>query len=76
MAADLKLNAYKTPYSPCKGCADRCINCHTNCERYISWKAECDKARGEYIKVCNKERDFKDYGVEKTKRLGGKHSMW
>lgn len=37
--------------SPCKGCPDRLItadfNCHTSCDRYLSYRAEIDAKRGE-----------------------------
>ena len=26
--------------APCKGCTDRYIACHDNCQRYQAWKAE------------------------------------
>lgn len=41
---------------PCYKCAERRLNCHACCSKYIEYKAEIDKARiykqkidGEYI---------------------------
>lgn len=28
--------------SPCRGCTDRAVGCHANCERYNAWKRELD----------------------------------
>ena len=29
--------------SPCYGCGDRHINCHSTCDTYIEWKRGVDK---------------------------------
>lgn len=31
--------------SPCKGCKDRIVGCHSNCKKYIEWRKELDKAQ-------------------------------
>lgn len=33
----------REPKSPCKDCSDRQIGCHSECEKYISWRAEHEK---------------------------------
>ena len=30
---------------PCRGCADRVVGCHGNCEKYAAFKAEIEKIR-------------------------------
>ena len=30
---------------PCKGCKDRVLHCHSNCEKYDSYKEECELER-------------------------------
>lgn len=32
---------------PCKGCEDRAVGCHGNCERYKQYKAELAAAKAE-----------------------------
>ena len=34
-----------TIQSPCQGCEDRCIGCHTTCGDYAVYKAELEKVR-------------------------------
>lgn len=29
--------------SPCLNCEERKVNCHSHCEKYLSWKAKHDK---------------------------------
>lgn len=73
--ADLKLYKYKRPQGPCKDCADRCENCHANCERYISWKAECDKAHNMYVKTQTLARELEDYTCKKIRKYGKRNNM-
>lgn len=69
MFPELKLNSYRIPKNPCGGCTDRCVNCHATCEKYISWKAECDKLHKERIKECEKEHDIKDYFTRRSNKI-------
>lgn len=32
---------------PCKGCEERRVGCHAECERFTGWKAENDQRREE-----------------------------
>lgn len=34
---------------PCKGCQDREILCHANCEKYIAWKQENEEIKKKRI---------------------------
>lgn len=43
--------------SPCMGCEDRCIGCHTTCGDYAIYKAELEKAR-EIQAARNAEIEF------------------
>lgn len=29
---------------PCYNCPDRCVGCHSTCEKYKAFRAVCDKA--------------------------------
>lgn len=29
----------------CKGCTERKVGCHSNCESYITYNAECERIR-------------------------------
>lgn len=57
---------FKTSGGPCKNCADRCVNCHATCEKYLSWKADCDKARKDYENALRSERVIDEYNKMKT----------
>lgn len=48
--------------APCYGCQARSAMCHSDCERYLAYKAECDKIRSERMK----KYDFTDYICHKV----------
>lgn len=57
--------------SCCKGCADRYVGCHSECERYKQQIEEWNKAKEEYRKnktavICRS--DFNNYVGKRTKR--------
>lgn len=33
------------PKVPCKGCSDRKVGCHSDCEKYLKYKAEMERQR-------------------------------
>ena len=33
--------------APCKDCGNRHINCHSNCQTYIKWRAAFEEKRNE-----------------------------
>lgn len=33
------------PSVPCKNCSDRKVGCHSNCEKYLKYKAEMERQR-------------------------------
>lgn len=43
--------------SPCQGCEDRCIGCHTTCGDYAIYKAELEAIRARQI-AENAEIEF------------------
>ena len=46
-----------TLMSPCKGCDDRCIGCHTTCGDYAIYKQELERRRSD-IKAENEITAF------------------
>ena len=42
--------------SPCLKCEDRKVNCHSHCEKYLTWKTEHDSL----LKLIN-ENKAKEY---------------
>ena len=41
----------------CKGCTDRKVGCHSNCESYITYRAECERI----IQNRNKDVSYNEY---------------
>lgn len=39
------MNVSDYKHSPCQGCDDRCIGCHTTCGDYAIYKQELEKVR-------------------------------
>ena len=50
---------------PCKGCQDRQIGCHANCQKYQAAQEEAKKAKAEKMK----EHAIGDMEVERSKRI-------
>lgn len=54
---------------PCeRDCADRCVGCHSKCEKYIEWKAKEDKRKNVYDAMHNDEKAVADYVIESTNK--------
>lgn len=52
---------------PCeRDCADRCVGCHSKCERYIDWKAKEDRLKSVYDEARKDEKVIGDYVVERV----------
>lgn len=49
----------KTVMSPCKGCEDRCIGCHTTCGDYAIYKQALENNRAK-INAQNDEAAFRE----------------
>ena len=41
--------------APCMNCSDRCVNCHSNCNIYKTWKAEHDEKEQKIREAKQKE---------------------
>lgn len=54
----------------CKDCQDRSFDCHTKCEKYKSYRAECDKEMQERFQKKKLERDVITEVSKALKRLG------
>lgn len=55
--------------SPCKNCENRCVGCHSNCDKYIEYRKQLDN-RNEIIKTeKGKTTDLDRYEINKHKKL-------
>ena len=54
--------------SPCKDCCERCYKCHSNCERYLKFRAELDETNEQ-----KRSEDFNNYYYEKYRRIQRRH---
>lgn len=50
---------------PCKGCPDRSVRCHAECEHYKAFAADREEIRAEKVR----NREFKRYKIENYNRL-------
>lgn len=57
--------------SPCKGCPDRSPGCHSGCEKYADFRAECDA----YIEARRRKHEYNDYIDDTLKRFPGLRSI-
>lgn len=53
---------------PCKDCPDRCIGCHSNCGKYIEWKAKEEKRKSVYDEMRKDSNVVNDYVRETVLR--------
>ena len=59
--------------APCNNCPDRHAGCHGSCEKYAAFKEEKAKVNEERRAERTLYADYRNYKVEKYKRLGGKN---
>ena len=52
--------------SPCQDCTGRHINCHSECDKYKTWKAELEDKRSKVKKERNKEAAMNEYKVKRV----------
>lgn len=52
---------------PCKDCPNRAMGCHSTCEEYIAFRAECDALIDKRIK----RREVNDCIADAMKRMPG-----
>lgn len=58
-----------TLVSPCKGCTDRCIGCHTTCGDYAEYKQELERRRYD-VKLESESVAFQKAVKKKIARSG------
>ena len=59
--------------SPCFGCENRHISCHSECEKYVQYRKYREKSYEERRKMVEFEESFnsvRSKGVPKSKRRG------
>ena len=62
-------NAYKKLNGPCLNCEERHKNCHSECEKYIKYKAEAEKVREKENKARELYKETYDYCVNRSVRI-------
>ena len=55
--------------TPCRGCGERRVGCHAECQFYKEWKEKHEAKRQAMIAERNKARDFTDYKYESYSRM-------
>ena len=59
----------RVPISPCKGCEDRAIKCHSSCIRYNEWQETAKQIKSKIKKQLSKERMVEDYVIAAQQRM-------
>lgn len=54
---------------PCYGCEDRSITCHSECKKYIDWKAEHDARREQQAKERAFKQEYNDFKQSVIKKV-------
>ena len=44
--------------SPCFRCKGRVVGCHSDCQRYLGWKAKVDEEHGALAQLVREEADI------------------
>lgn len=55
--------------SPCMGCENRHFKCHSECEKYLSYRAKLDALRCNIQAEIAKENKAEEHFIETGKRL-------
>lgn len=68
MSNNYSLRFFRKRVAPCKGCTDRIVGCHSQCEQYKAFKddmkAEQDKTKQAYVGEVAAD----DYVIKSTVR--------
>lgn len=76
MATDFKRIAISEIKPVCgSNCLDRSWDCHTWCEKYKAYRAECDKAMEKRYWQKQYKREADDAALKAVKRMRGKRSL-
>ena len=54
--------------SPCMGCQNRAVGCHSGCDNYAVYKAESEQNKKMMRKARDKDRDFRGALSSSTRR--------
>ena len=57
--------------APCKGCTDRYLMCHSNCEKYKQYKLENERVK-DIISTANYEDSYFVLGRKRSLKLVGR----
>lgn len=60
-----------TAQSPCKGCSERVLNCHSRCDKYKAYKQKLEENRAKVnaeTEIMQFNRDVKQRIVKETIR--------
>ena len=60
--------------APCKNCEDRCVGCHSSCQRYITFKHEIDEKNKEIREKKEKIWRQTDTKINGIKRIRNKRN--
>lgn len=52
--------------NPCKGCPDRCVGCHSDCERYLAWRKVYDEWNSKVFNERSKSRAVDKYLIDRS----------
>lgn len=58
---------------PCKDCINRHVNCHSDCEKYKSWRQEMDVVRDRILDEKLKNRRIDDFRTDSVTRMQKRH---
>ena len=64
--SDFKYSYGGKSTSPCQDCMDRHLNCHSECEKYKTWKADLEDKRSKVKKERNKEAAMNEYKIKRV----------
>jgi len=54
--------------APCHNCEDRCIGCHSICDRYAEFRAYKDMISREHVKAVDERSFHLEQIIRKTKK--------
>lgn len=57
------------PNSPCYQCADKCIGCHSTCEKYKSFRSNLDEFKDMVYQIKKKNKILNSFKAESIRRF-------
>lgn len=52
--------------NPCKDCPDRYVDCHSDCERYLTWREAYDEWNRKVFNERSKSRAVDKYLIDRS----------